>query len=54
MFLIFPLTSEYFEKSNKEAINRLISIFYNYFSILILSLSAIFIALGPEIATGLF
>jgi len=54
MSLIFPIVSELIEKKNKEKLSLLYSFFYNYFSICILSFSALFIVLWPEIAIALF
>lgn len=54
MSLIFPLASELFEKKDKTKLWLLYSFFYNYFSILILSLSTLFIVLWPEISIALF
>lgn len=54
MFLVFPLTSELIEKTKKEEIDCLLSAFYTYFSIIILSFSTLFIVWGPEIAIALF
>lgn len=54
MSLIFPLASELYEKKDKTKLWLLYSFFYNYFSILILSLSTLFIVLGPEISIALF
>ena len=52
--LLYPLTSEYKGKWNTQAIEKLITIFYNYFSIITLSVVALFITLWPEIAKVLF
>ncbi len=52
--LIFPLTSELFEKKDKTKLWLLYTFFYNYFSIFILSLSTLFIVLWPEISIALF
>jgi len=52
--LLYPLTSEYNERKNREWIENLISLFYNYFSIITLSLSILFLSLWPEIAVILF
>ena len=52
--LIFPLTSELFEKKDKTKLWLLYSFFYNYFSIFILSLSTLFIVFWPEISIALF
>lgn len=54
MFLVCPLTSELFEDSNKKKIQQLLSIFYNYFTIIVLWLSIIFISLWKEIAIVLY
>lgn len=54
MWLIFPLVSELIEKNDKFKLSLLYSFFYNYFSILILSFSTLFIALWPEISIALF
>ena len=54
IFLIFPLTSEHNEQSGKKWLSDLISLFYNYFSIIILSVSTIFIIFWPEISITLF
>ena len=52
--LLYPLTSEYHEKSNIQWIEKLISIFYNYFSIIALSFSVLLIIFWPEISYILF
>jgi len=52
--LIFPLTSEYFEKTDKRKINYVLSLFYTYFTIFIASLSTFFAIFWPEIAVALF
>lgn len=52
--LIFPIASELYEKDNKDKLWQLISYFYNYFSIIILSFSILFIIFGTEISTILF
>lgn len=52
--LLYPLTSEYNENKNKQWIEKLISIFYNYFSVIVLSFSILFVILGPEISISLF
>jgi len=54
MGLIFPLVSELVEKKDKSKLWLLYSFFYNYFSILILSLATLFIVLGPEMSIALF
>jgi O-antigen/teichoic acid export membrane protein len=54
MWLIFPIVSEFIEKNDNFKLSLLYSFFYNYFSILILSLSTLFIALWPEISITLF
>lgn len=54
MGLIFPMVSELIAKKDQKKLSLLFSFFYNYFSILILSVSILFIALGPEIAIALF
>ena len=54
MWLIFPLVSELIEKNDKYKLSLLYSFFYNYFSILVLSFSTLFIALWPEISIALF
>lgn len=54
MWLIFPLVSELFEKNDKTKLWLLYSFFYNYFSILTLSFSTLFIVLWPEISIALF
>ena len=52
--LIYPLTSEYKEKSKLKEINNLINIFYNYFSIITLSFSTFLLIFWSEISTILF
>lgn len=52
--LLYPLTTEYIEKWNTQAIEKLISIFYNYFSIITLSVVTLFITLWPETSKILF
>lgn len=52
--LLYPLTSEYKEESNTQSINNLITLFYNYFSIITLSFSTLFISLGQEISIVIF
>lgn len=54
MWLIFPLVSELIEKKDQKKLWLLFSFFYSYFSVFILSISILFIALGPEIAIALF
>lgn len=54
MGLIFPIVSELFEKKDQKKIWLLFSFFYSYFSVFILSISLLLIALGPEIAIALF
>ena len=54
MLLIFPITSECFEKSDKLGINYLMSVFYSYFSVFVLSLSILFIVLWSEMAFVLY
>ncbi len=54
MFLIFPIVSELIWKNDKYKLSLLYSFFYNYFSILILSFSTLFIVLWPEISIALF
>lgn len=54
MSLIFPLVSELFEKKDNAKLWLLYSFFYNYFSVLILSFSTLFIVLWPEISVALF
>ena len=54
MSLIFPIVSELIEKQNKDKLSLLYSFFYNYFSVIILSFSTLFITLGAEIAVALF
>ena len=54
MSLIFPIVSELIEKKDEHKLSLLYSFFYNYFSILILSFSTLFIVLGPEICIALF
>lgn len=51
---IFPLTTELIEKKEHEKIKELKNILYKYFSVLAISISWLFIALWPEIATILF
>ena len=50
MWLIFPIVSELTEKKDHNKLWFLCSFFYNYFSILVFSVSILFISLGPEIA----
>lgn len=52
--LLYPLVSEYKEKSENKSIENLIYCFYSYFSVIVLSLSVLFITLGPEISVTLF
>lgn len=52
--LLYPLTSEYNENKNKQWIEKLISVFYNYFSVIALSFSVLLVVLGPEISVSLF
>ena len=52
--LLYPLTSEYNENKNKQWIEKLISVFYNYFSVIVLSLSILLVILGPELWISLF
>ena len=52
--LLYPLTSEYNENDNKQWIEKLISVFYNYFSVIVLSLSILLVILGPELWISLF
>ena len=54
MWLIFPIVSELIEKKDEHKLSLLYSFFYNYFSILILSFSTLFIAMWPEICIALF
>ena len=54
MWLIFPIVSELIEKRDEHKLSLLYSFFYNYFSILILSFSTLFIVLWPEICIALF
>lgn len=54
MWLIFPIVSELIWKNDKYKLSLLYSFFYNYFSILILSFSTLFIVLWPEISIALF
>ncbi len=54
MWLIFPIVSELITKKDQKKLWLLFSFFYNYFLILTLSLSILFITLGPEIAIVLF
>lgn len=51
--LLYPLVSEYKEKSETQTIEKLITLFYNVFSIITLSLSTLLIVLWPEISTVL-
>jgi O-antigen/teichoic acid export membrane protein len=53
-FLLFPLASEYKEKGNIQWIERLISIFYNYFTVITLSFSVLFVVFWPEISVAFF
>ena len=52
--LLYPLTSEYKETANTKAIENLITIFYNYFLVIVLSFSTLLITLWTEISTILF
>jgi len=52
--LLYPLTSEYKENSDTKSIEKLIFIFYNYFSIIAISFSTLLIVVGPELSTALF
>lgn len=52
--LIYPLISEYHENSNTHAIEKLITIFYSYFPIIILSFSVLLVVFWPEISVILF
>ena len=52
--LLYPLTSEYKENENIQWIEKLISIFYNYFSIIALSFSILFVIVWPEISAVFF
>ena len=54
MGLIFPVVSELGAKKDHNKLWLLFSFFYNYFSIITISLSLLFILLGPEIANSLF
>ena len=54
MGLIFPMVSALIEKKDQKKLWLLFSFFYTYFSVLILSISILFIALWPEIAIALF
>lgn len=54
MGLIFPIVSELGAKKDRNKLWLLFSFFYNYFSIITVSLSLLFILLGPEIANSLF
>ena len=54
MWLIFPVVSELIEKNDKHKLSLLYSFFYNYFAIIILSFSTLFISLWPEISIALF
>ena len=54
MGIIFPMVSELIEKKDEKKLWLLFSFFYNYFSVLILSISILFIALWSEIAIALF
>jgi len=51
---LFPLTTELIEKKEYEKTKELKNILYKYFSIFAISISGLFIALGPEISTILF
>lgn len=53
-WLIFPIVSELIEKKDSYKLWLLYSFFYNYFSILILSFSTLFIALWTDISIALF
>ena len=52
--LLYPLTSQYHENSDTQWIEKLISTFYNYFSIITLSLSVLLVIFWPEISYILF
>ena len=52
--LLYPLTSEYNENSNIQWIERLISMFYNYFSIISLSFAVLLVIFWSEISYILF
>lgn len=52
--LLYPLTSEYNENGNTQWIEKLISIFYNYFSVIVLSFSVLLMVLWPEISIAFF
>ncbi|MCF7834549.1 oligosaccharide flippase family protein [Candidatus Gracilibacteria bacterium] len=51
---LFPLTTELLEKKEYEKIRKLKNILYKLFSLFAISISGLFIAFGPEIATILF
>ncbi len=50
IWLIYPLTSELITKNDSQKLSMLYNFFYTYFSIAALSLSWLFLVLGPEIA----
>lgn len=54
LWYLFPLTTELIEKKEQIKLKELKNILYKYFSIFAISVSWLFIALGPEIATILF
>lgn len=51
---IFPLTTELIEKNQLDKLALLKNILYKYFSLFALSVSGLFLVLGPVIATILF
>ena len=54
LWYLFPLTTELIEKKEYQKLTELKNILYKYFSIFAISISGLFIVLGPEIATILF
>lgn len=54
MTLIFPITTELITKKNTEKIVAFIQILYKYFSIFAISITWLFMALGPIIGSTLY
>ncbi len=54
LWYLFPLTTELIEKKEHEKLKELKNMLYKYFSVFAISVSGLFIVLGPEIATILF
>lgn len=54
LWYLFPLTTELIEKNQHDKVRELKNMFYKYFSLFAVSVSGLFLALGPEIATILF